>query len=55
MPMGVGHLLQTVFNWSLAIARFMMNKSMDQKPGVNIFIRFYFIKQGIEKNALIIN
>ena len=41
MPMGVGQLFQTVFNCSLAIVRFMMNKSMDQKPEVNIFILFF--------------
>ena len=39
MPMGVGQLFQTVFNWSLAIVRFMKNKSMDQKPEVSIVIR----------------
>jgi len=44
MPKGVGQLLQTVFNWSLATVRFMMNKSMDQKPEVNIVIRFCFCK-----------
>ena len=27
----------------------MMNKSVDQKPEVNIAIRFYFVKQGIDK------
>ena len=37
--MGMGPLLKTVFNWSLAIVRFMMNKSMDQKPEVSIVIR----------------
>ena len=49
MPMRVGQLFQTVLNWSLAIVRFMMNKSMDQKPEVNIFIRFYFVKKGSDK------
>ena len=49
MPMGVVQLLQTAFNCSLAIVRLMMNKSMDQKPEVNIVIRFYFVKQGIDK------
>ena len=49
MPMGVGQLLQTVFNCSLAIVRFMMNKSMDQKPEVSIVIRLYFVKKGINK------
>ena len=49
MPMGVGQLFQTVFHWSLAIVRFVMNKSMDRKPEVNIVIRFYFVKQGILK------
>ena len=46
MPIkGVGQLLQTAFNWSLATVRFMMNKSMDQKPEVNIIvIRFCFHK-----------
>ena len=42
---GVGQLLQTAFNWSLATVRFMMNKSMDQKPEVNIIvIRFCYHK-----------
>ena len=27
----------------------MMNKSMDEKPEVNIVIRFHFVKQGIDK------
>ena len=45
----MGQLPQTVFN-SSAIARFMMNKSMDQKPEVNVVIRFYFVKQGIDKH-----
>ena len=47
MPMGVGQLLQTAFNWSLAIVRFM---SMDQKPEINIVIVFLFkvVKQGID-------
>ena len=49
MPMVVGQLLQAVFNWSLAIVRFMMNKRMDQKPEVNIVIRFYFVMQRIDK------
>ena len=49
MPMGGGQLPQTVFNCSLAIVHFMMNKSMDQKPEVNIAIRFYFVKQGSDK------
>ena len=49
MPMRVGQLFQTVFNWSLAIVRFMMNKSMTQKPEVNIVFRFYFVKQGNDK------
>jgi len=45
--MGVGQLLQTAFNWSLAIVRFM---SMDQKPEINIVIVFLFkvVKQGID-------
>ena len=43
MPMGGGQLPQTVFNCSLAIVHFMMNESMDQKPEVNIAIRFYFV------------
>ena len=47
--MGMGPLLKTVFNWSLAVVRFMMNKSVDQKPEVNIVIRFHFLKQGIDK------
>ena len=38
---GVG---QTFFNWSFATVLFMMNKSMDQKPEINIVIRFYFYK-----------
>ena len=39
MPIkGVGQLPQTVFNWSLATVRFMMNKGMDQKPEVNIIV-----------------
>ena len=46
MPIkGVGRLPQTVFNWSLATVRFMVNKSMDQKPEVNIVIRFCFISR----------
>ena len=49
MPIGVGQLLKRVFNWSLAIVRSMVNKSMDQKLEVNIVIRFYFVKQGINK------
>ena len=45
MPIkGLGQLLQTAFNWSLATVRFMMNKSMDQKPEVNIVIRFCYHK-----------
>ena len=31
------------------IVLFMMNKNMDQKPEVNIVIRVYFVKQGIDK------
>ena len=31
---GLGQLLETVFKWSLAIVRFMMNDSIDQKPEV---------------------
>ena len=27
----------------------MLNKSADQKPEVNIVIRFYFVKQGSDK------
>ena len=45
MPIkGLGQLLQTAFNWSLATVRFMMNKSMDQKPEVNNVVRFCYHK-----------
>ena len=43
MPMGVEQLLQTVFNCSLAIVRFMMKKSMHQKPEVNIVITSFIL------------
>ena len=46
---GVGQLLHTVFNWSLVIVGFMTKKSMDQKAEVKIVIRFYFVKQRIDK------
>ena len=52
---GVGQLLHTVFSWSLGIVGFMTKKSMDQKAEVKIVIRFYFVKQGIDKMPLIIN
>ena len=52
MPMGLGQLFQTVFNWSLAIVRFMMNKSMDQKPEVNIVIRFILSSKEFSKQKI---
>ena len=42
---GLGQLLETVFKWSHAIVRFMMNKSIIfQKREVYKVIRFYFYK-----------
>ena len=42
---GLGQLLETVFKWSLAIVRFMMNKSIiDQKREVKKVVRFYLYK-----------
>ena len=41
---GFVQLLQMAFNLSLATVRFMGNKSMDQKPEVDIVIRFCYHK-----------
>ena len=45
MPIkGVGQLLETVFIWSLATARFMMNKSMDQRLELILLLGSVFFK-----------
>ena len=43
MPMGVGQLFQTVFNWSLAIVRFMMNKSTVWIKSLKLILSLDFI------------
>ena len=56
MPMGVGQLLQTVFSWSLANVRFMMNKSrLKSLIEVNVVIRFSFYKLSIKKLTKFLN
>ena len=51
MPMGVDQLLYTVFNSSLAIVRFHDEQKRDQKPEVNVVIRFSFYKLSIKELA----
>ena len=56
MPMGVGQLLKTVFSWSLANVRFMMNKSrLKSLIEVNVVIRFSFYKLSIKKLTKCLN
>ena len=44
MPIkGVGQLLETVFIWSLATARFVMNKSMDQRLELILLLGSVFL------------
>ena len=51
MPMCVGQLQPTVFNWSLAIVRFMMNKSEIKSLKLMLSLGFHFIscQLGVDK------
>ena len=57
MPMCVGQLLYTVFNSSLAIVRFMMNRSGIKNLKLMLSLGFHFISCQLRnwQNAFIID